>query len=64
MQWVLGHAHLTTTQVYVSPAPQDVVDNVMAHHRRRAERKDRAPEPPTGGYRPETLDILFGKEQP
>lgn len=64
VQWVLGHAHLTTTQIYVSPTPKDVVDNVLAHHRRQAGRRDRASEPPAGGYRPETLDILFGKEQP
>ena len=61
VQWVLGHAHLSTTQIYVTPAADDVM-------RERA-----GPSPPPGraeaaaaacgtGYRPETLDVLFGQE--
>ena len=62
VQWILGHAHLSTTQIYVKPTADDVVRNVLAHHRRQA-----APKPPTqpaAGYRAETLGILFGKGQP
>ncbi|WP_322768756.1 site-specific integrase [Frankia sp. Cr1] len=58
VQWVLGHAHLTTTQIYVRPTAEDVIESVLAHHRRRAEVPP-AP-PPTAGYRPESLDALFG----
>ena len=62
VQWILGHAHLSTTQIYVRPTAEDVVQSVLAHHRRQA-----GPKPPTWqpapGYREETLGILFGREQ-
>ena len=35
VQWVLGHAHLSTTQLYLTPMPGDVIAGVLAHHRRR-----------------------------
>jgi len=64
VQWVLGHAHLSTTQLYVTPTAGDVVDSVLDHHRRQAERASSPPpaSPPSSGYRPETLDILFGRK--
>jgi site-specific recombinase XerC len=60
VQWVLGHAHLTTTQIYTRPAGKDVIAGVLAHHRRRADQAGQAP-PPPAAYRPESLDELFGK---
>jgi len=61
VQFVLGHACLTTTQIYINPRKEDVIRRLLAHHaeqtRRAAERQ--AP-PPAPGYRPETLDVLFG----
>ena len=61
VQWVLGHAHLTTTQLYVTAPVDDVIESVLAHHRRRAdEAGPPGPLPPSPGYRPETLDVLFG----
>jgi integrase len=61
VQLVLGHAQLTTTQIYLNPRKEDVVRRVLAHHaeqtRRAAERASPAPAP---GYRPETLEILLG----
>ena len=61
MQWVLGHASLATTQIYVVPTAEDVIAGMLAHHRRRAE-PEPAPLPEPGpGYRPESLDVLFGK---
>lgn len=62
VQWVLGHASLTTTQLYTTPTPADVIDAVLAHHRRRAE-----PQPPAAPalrYRQESLDVLFGRRMP
>lgn len=61
VQFVLGHAALTTTQLYLTPRKEDVVRRVLAHHakqtRQAAERTRPVPAP---GYRPETLAVLFG----
>jgi integrase len=32
VQWVLGHAQISTTQVYLTPRQEDVVRRVLAHH--------------------------------
>jgi integrase len=61
VQHVLGHAQITTTQIYLTPRKEDVVRRVLAHHgeqTRRAEARRSAAGAP--GYRPETLDVLFG----
>jgi len=62
VQWVLGHAALSTTQVYLTPRKEDVIRRVLAHHadqvRHLAER--RLP-PPAPGYRQESLDVLFDR---
>ena len=57
VQWVLGHAHLTTTEIYLQPRPDEVVDRVLEHHRRRAELP---PTLPSSAYRPEVLRTLLG----
>jgi site-specific recombinase XerD len=61
VQFVLGHAALTTTQLYLTPRKEDVVRRVLAHHseqtRQAAERAHPVVAP---GYRPESLDVLFG----
>jgi len=65
VQWVLGHAHLSTTQLYVTPAAADVIEGVLAHHQRQAEQKTSPPsEPPALRYRSESLDVLFGRQRP
>ncbi len=64
VQWVLGHAHLSTTQLYVTAPLDDVIETVLAHHRRRADegpRSTRDRPAPSSEYRPETLDVLFGR---
>ncbi|MGH3806380.1 MAG: tyrosine-type recombinase/integrase [Pseudonocardiaceae bacterium] len=63
VQWVLGHASLSTTQLYTTPTPADVIEAVMAHHRRCSEPRPPA-EPVTLRYRQESLDVLFGRRTP
>jgi integrase len=61
VQWILGHAQLTTTQIYTSAPLEETIASVLAHHARRAA----APSLPAGGapeYRPESLDVLFPGE--
>ncbi|MFE0370439.1 site-specific integrase [Streptomyces tendae] len=62
VQWVLGHAHLSATEVYLTPHMDEVVAGVLAHHARQA-REDiqPAPPPPAPGYDPASLDVLFGR---
>ena len=61
VQWVLGHAHLTTTQLYLRPRAEEVVARVLEHHRARAGKPPVPVMPPGGnGYRPEVLDVLLG----
>jgi site-specific recombinase XerD len=62
VQWVLGHAQLTTTQLYVSPLPEDVIASVLAHHQRAAGQQAVTPSGPPR-YRPESLSILFGTDR-
>lgn len=61
VQLVLGHAQLTTTQIYLTPRKEDVIRRLLAHHgeqtKRAAERVVPAPAP---GYRAQSLDVLFG----
>ncbi len=61
VQFVLGHAQLTTTQLYLTPRKEDVIRRVLAHHAEQVRQaRQRAGPPPRPGYRPETLDVLFG----
>lgn len=60
VQWVLGHAHLSTTQLYVAPLAEDVIAAVRAHHARKGQRAV-----PVSlsleGYQAESLAVLFGR---
>src|SRR6266567_9302119 len=55
LQWVMGHAHLSTTQRYLNPLPGDVIEAVLAFHARQRYRGTTglAPE-----YRAESLQVL------
>jgi integrase len=60
LQWVMGHAHLSTTQRYLNPLPGDVIEAVLAFHARQRERGPATL--PGPGYRAESLTTLFGKD--
>lgn len=64
VQWVLGHAQLSTTQIYLNPVPAEVLANILAFHARRAAAPaDPAPPPtPALRYSPQTLGVLFGRD--
>ncbi|WP_238592765.1 tyrosine-type recombinase/integrase [Rhodococcus sp. YH3-3] len=61
VQFVLGHTQLTSTQIYLTPRKEDVIRRILLHHaeqtRRSIERKAPSLAP---GYKPESLDVLFG----
>ena len=63
VQFVLGHARLTTTQIYLTPRKEDVIRRILAHHTEQARQAAaRARPAPAPGYRPGTLDVLFGNQ--
>ncbi|MGH3220674.1 MAG: hypothetical protein ACRDPY_18580 [Streptosporangiaceae bacterium] len=63
VQWVLGHAHLSTTQLYLTPRKEDVIRRVLAHHDQQVRQARRRTQPvPAPGYRQESLDVLFGRK--
>jgi len=63
VQFVLGHARLTTTQIYLTPRAEDVVRRVLAHHGDRARRDAEATAPQLApNYRQESIDTLFARD--
>jgi integrase len=60
VQWVLGHAHLTTTQRYLTPSKEEIIAGLLAHHARETEKPESPPQP-APGYDPQTLSVLFGR---
>ena len=57
VQYVLGHAQLTTTQIYLTPRKEEVIRRLLAHHGEQARQAAaRAAPAPAPGYRPETLE--------
>ena len=62
VQFVLGHAQLTTTQLYLTPRKEDVIRRVLAHHAEQTRQAtERRPVAAAPGYRTDTLEVLFGK---
>ena len=49
VQWILGHAHLSTTELYLNTTPQDAIRDVLAHYDRRAARRTRCRSRPRPG---------------
>jgi integrase len=65
VQLVLGHALLTTTQLYLTPRKEDVIRRILAHHAEQVRQAGQRARPaPAPGYRRETLDVLFGNGTP
>jgi site-specific recombinase XerD len=64
VQWVLGHTHVTTTEIYLAPTSDEVITHVLAHHERQRTEQPKLPAPPAPGYRPEVLATLFGVSTP
>ena len=63
VQFVLGHALLTTTQLYLTPRKEEVIRRVLAHHGEQVRQARRRAGPaPAPGYRRETLDVLSGTQ--
>jgi len=61
VQFVLGHALLSTTQIYLTPRKEEVIRRVLAHHAEQTRQATQRARPaPAPGYRPETLEVLFG----
>ena len=61
VQFVLGHAALTTTQLYLTPRKEDVVRRVLAHHGEQTRQAAQRAHPVVApGYRPEAWEVLFG----
>lgn len=58
VQWILGHARLETTQIYVRAPEDEIVASILAHYVRRSEAPAELGPPP--GYRAESLEVLFG----
>ena len=63
VQWILGHAQLTTTQLYLAAPAAEVVESALDHLARMSAQAGSAPsaDPALPAYRPQTLDILFGE---
>lgn len=61
VQAVLGHAQLSTTQIYLTPRKEDVIRRLLAHHADRTRRASlRVVPDPAPGYNEATLEVLFG----
>lgn len=65
VQLVLGHAQLTTTQIYLTPRKEDVIRRILTHQAEQARQASaRARPAPAPVYRPEVLGVLFGNAAP
>ncbi len=65
VQFVLGHALLSTTQIYLTPRKEEVIRRILAHHvEQTRQATERVRPAPALGYRPETLEVLFGRPTP
>lgn len=59
VQWVLGHAHLTTTAIYLRPDDTEVIERMQRHHSNREQPRPQLATPESA-YRLEVLETLLG----
>ncbi|MGH3411313.1 MAG: hypothetical protein ACRDRJ_53755 [Streptosporangiaceae bacterium] len=53
---------MSTTEIYLTPTRDEVIEGVLAHHARQS-RVEKAPPPqPAPGYDPKSLSVLFGRQ--
>ncbi|MGH3814418.1 MAG: tyrosine-type recombinase/integrase [Pseudonocardiaceae bacterium] len=60
VQTILGHAHLSTTQIYLDEDDQEVFQRVHQHLADREDRAQHTPAPVAAGYEADDLSVLFG----
>ncbi|MFJ2271488.1 hypothetical protein ACIOHO_35195 [Streptomyces sp. NPDC087849] len=61
VQFVIENRKLATVQLYLTPRKEAVVRRLLAHHTEQTRQAAARTIPlPASGYRPESLDILFG----
>jgi len=60
VQWVLGHVHLSATQIYLRPREDEIVARVLEHQQTRSDVPRPSLSLPHGTYRPEVLAALLG----
>ena len=61
VQVTLGHAHLSTSEIYLVEDTDQVLSRIRRHHADRQHRAGQlpAPPPPAAGYDPADLAVLF-----
>jgi integrase len=61
VQLILGHAHLTTTQIYLEEDDYEVINRVRGYLADQDTTRPKAPEPIAAGYDAADLTVLFGE---
>jgi hypothetical protein len=51
---------LSTTEIYLTPTRDEVIEGVLAHHARQSRVRETPPQP-APGYDPQSLSVLFGR---
>ena len=61
VQWVMGHAHLTTTEIYLTPTRGRGDRGACSPTMPARPARGNDPPPPAPGYDPQSLSVLFGR---
>jgi integrase/recombinase XerD len=63
VQTILGHAHLSTTQIYLEQDDEEVFARVREHHANLSRERDVRPPAVATGYDAADLSVLFGESR-